>query len=231
MLSWLSWFQSHEKKRIALLEKAPEGPLKDFLSVPFPDEKGLITQTPIISVDFETTGLDAKKDKLLSVGYVKMVGNQINLATCFHQVINTQEKLCPSNVAIHQITDQEQNLGQSLETVVENLLTAMTGHVMLVHFANIEKNFLQQACKQLYGIAPVFPIIDTLMVEKRLRDSLHQEYGAEQLRLPRLREHYQLPGYYAHNALNDALATAELFLAMRHAKGNRPKKQVNQFLL
>lgn len=231
MFSWLNWLKSIEKKRQAQFEKAPEGVLKDFLSVPFPDEESLISETPIIAVDFETTGLNANKDKLLSVGYVKMLGNQINLATSFHQVINTQDKLCPNNVAIHQITDQEKSLGRSLESVVESLLTAMAGHVMLVHFANIERNFLRQACQQLYGMAPEFPIIDTLMVEKRFRDSFQQTYQADQLRLPRLREHYQLPGYFAHNALNDALATAELFLAMQHNKHYKTKVLLKDYLL
>lgn len=84
---------------------------------------------------------------------------------------------------------------------------------MLVHFARIERNFLQRACKQLWGIAPVFPIIDTLMIAKKRFDKRGLPYEPVELRLSTLRDKHKLPSHNAHNALNDALATAELLMA------------------
>jgi len=208
------WLVGYEIKRKRDLLRAPKGPLKDFLSVPFPCVNSKITDIDILSVDFETTGLDAIKDKLLSVGFVELSKQQICLGSSYHQVINTQQQLKADNVIIHQITDQQQLQGQSLASVIEHLLAALAGKVMLVHYASIERKFLQQACLALYGIAPSFPIIDTLMIAKRNKDKKDIAYDPSQLRLSALREQYQLPDYYAHNALNDAIATAELFLAM-----------------
>jgi DNA polymerase III subunit epsilon len=37
----------------------------------------------------------------------------------------------------------------------------MAGKVLLVHFAHIEKKFLQHACKKLYGFAPDYMVIST----------------------------------------------------------------------
>lgn len=204
---------SLESQRKRLLKKAPEGALKEFLSVPFPDPKRPIDQTSILAVDFETTGLDLKKDKILSVGFICIKNNEILLSSAYHSVIHSNESLAEENVVIHQITDSAREQGNSLETVIADLFSALAGKVMLVHYARIEKSFLESACKKLYGLAPVFPIIDTLAIAKSRLDRQPGAYKPSELRLSNLRERHSLPAHNAHNALNDALATAELLLA------------------
>ena len=209
-----NWLLGYEIERKRYYLRAPKGPLKDFLSVPFPSPESPLSQTNILSVDFETTGLDAVQDKLLSVGFVQLHHQQIYLSSCYHQIINTRQKLKADNVVIHQITDQQQlQSGLPLQSVIETLLTALAGKIMLVHFARIEREFLRQACLELYGVAPSFPIIDTLMIAKRRLDKKDIAYDPSELRLASLRAKYHLPQYHGHNALNDAIATAELFLA------------------
>ena len=68
--SLIHWLAGYEAKRKRQLKKVPSGPLHDFLSVPFPALDTPFAELPILAVDFETTGLDAKLDKLLSVGFV-----------------------------------------------------------------------------------------------------------------------------------------------------------------
>jgi|TARA_B110000211_G_scaffold60886_2_gene68665 DNA polymerase-3 subunit epsilon len=207
------WLLGYEAQRKRMLKKAPEGPLRDFLSVPFPALYTPFDQIPILAVDFETTGLDAVQDKLLSVGCVDLCHNQIKLGSSYHQIINTKGRLKADNVTIHQITDDQKDQGQPLAEVIEQLLKRLAGKVMLVHFARIERQFLRQACLELYGMAPPLPIIDTLVVAKKRLDKRDVAYDPSQLRLSALRATYQLPDHYAHNALNDAIATAELLLA------------------
>ena len=207
------WLLGYEAQRKRMLKKAPEGPLRDFLSTPFPALYTPFDQIPILAVDFETTGLDAVHDKLLSVGCVELCHNQIKLGSSYHQIINTKGRLKADNVTIHQITDDQKDQGQPLAQVIEQLLQKLTGKVMLVHFARIERQFLQQACLELYGMAPPLPIIDTLVVAKKRLDKRDVAYDPSELRLSALRAKYGFPDHYAHNALNDAIATAELLLA------------------
>jgi DNA polymerase-3 subunit epsilon len=209
----LSKIFGYEATRKWLLRKAPEGVLKDYLSVPFPDPKTALNKVPILAMDFETTGLDVKKDQILSVGHILIDGLEIQISSAYHQIINTRGNLKEEGVIIHQITDDVKSQGEMMEKVIEQLLQAMAGKVVLVHFAHIEKHFLHHACKQLYGMAPVFPMIDTLVLARRRLDQRTALYSPNDLRLFNLRDNYNLPRYKAHNALSDALATAELFLA------------------
>lgn len=210
LLRWLIGYEAKRKRALAL---APKGPLKDFLSQPLPSPNTALTDVKLLAVDFETTGLDAINDKLLSVGFTELAQQQIKLSTSYHRIINTQKALAPDNVAIHQITDKQKEQGAPLKEVLDVLLKALSGKVMLVHFARIERQFLQRACLEVYGLAPPLAMVDTLVIAKRKLDKRDVAYDPSELRLSALRKKYQLPEYFAHNALNDAIATAELFLA------------------
>jgi DNA polymerase-3 subunit epsilon len=213
----------YEALRKRLLKKVPSGALHDFLSVPFPSEATSLSELPILSVDFETTGLNAMTDKLLSVGFVSIDKRQIKLGSCYHQIINTEHRLDADNVIIHHITDQQKSQGKSLQVVVEALLEALAGKVMLVHFARIEKQFLRQACLELYGVSPPLMILDTLAMAKRKLDRSDISYDPQELRLSALRHKHNLPNHFAHNALSDAIATAELLLVQQKTGATKLK--------
>ncbi|MGL1957642.1 MAG: exonuclease domain-containing protein [Colwellia sp.] len=227
----INWLVGYEAKRKQLLKKVPKGALHDFLSVPFPALDTPLNKLAILAVDFETTGLNAKTDKLLSVGFTEISDLHITLANSYHQIIKTKAQLEESNVIIHQITDEQKNKGQALRTVVEQLLKTLAGKVMLVHFARIERQFLTEACIELYGVAPVFPMIDTLVIAKRQLDKRDIAYDPSELRLSSLRNNLNLPEHHAHNALNDAIATAELLLAQVYNHSHFNKLQLKDIIL
>ena len=100
-----------------------------------------------------------------------------------------------------------------IAAMMDLLLTEMTGKVLVAHHHHIESGFLQQVSHNLYGHALPMCVVDTLLLEKQRLQRLNRPIEPNQLRLFNLRDQYHLPRYHAHNALEDALATAELFLA------------------
>ncbi|WP_456377710.1 exonuclease domain-containing protein [Thiolapillus sp.] len=227
----LHWLLNQERKRKHLLDKAPAGPVRDYLSSPFSDRNTSIGDTALLAMDFETSGLDAKKDHLLSVGHVELRHNRILLDTAHHQIIHSKRDISSGNISIHHITHDQAAQGQLLPQVVESILQQLQGKVLLAHHATVEIRFLQQACKKLYGIAPVIPAIDTMQLARRRLERQQQPCKANQLRLFNLRKQYGLPAYQAHNALMDAIATAELFLAQLAYGNYRKPPPLKNFLL
>ena len=225
-------FASAEKRRRRLLEKVPDGPVRDYLSYPFPDEKMEIFNTTIVSMDFETTGLDTRKDNILSIGYVEMSHSEIQLGTAVHIYLEARQEIPEASAVIHRITDDMvADEGKPLEQIMTDLLEYLKGKVILAHHANIERTFLQKHCEELWGHAPIFPMIDTLELARQWFDRRNMHFSPNELRLFNLRERYGLPRYPAHNALTDALSTAELFLAQLDYIGNAHKLPLKQFLV
>lgn len=213
------FFISWQQKR--LLKKIHNIAVEQYLQTPLPIAEQPLWNTEFLALDFETTGLNAKKEAILSIGYTVIRGDRICLRDNGHHIIRVNKPLSDHSVAIHKITEERSKQGEQLHHVIEILLAKMAGRVLIVHFASIEKNFLNAAFQQLYAYKLPMLMIDTLELEKRKLQSRQQIITATQLRLFNLRNQYGLPRYNAHNALEDAIATAELFLAqMRYKGGN-----------
>ncbi|BAO43989.1 exonuclease domain-containing protein [Thiolapillus brandeum] len=227
----LSWLFNLDQKRKKLLEQAPEGPMKNFLGTEFPHRKLPIHDVPLLAMDFETTGLDANKDHLLSVGHVELLHEKLLLGSARHQIIRSNREMADENISIHHITHDQVADGMGLEKVVESILEALSGKVLLAHHAKVEIGFLQQACRRLYGMAPVLPAIDTMQIARKRLERLQQPIQANELRLFNLRSKYGLPPYRAHNALMDAIATGELFLAQLAHGSYSKSPPLKNFLL
>jgi DNA polymerase-3 subunit epsilon len=83
----------------------------------------------------------------------------------------------------------------------------------------------------LYEVPFLIPVIDTQLMAKQLMQRRDIPYKARDLRLFNLRDRYNLPRYAAHHALSDALATAELFLAMATENYQRKNCRLKEFCL
>jgi DNA polymerase-3 subunit epsilon len=185
----------------------------------------------IVALDLETTGLDPGRDNILSYGLVHLRKMSILLETARHAVISVPAEIPESSAVIHQITDDVAAKGIPIEQALPELLGELRGRVMLVHYAGIEQNFLDAACRQLYGVPFVVRTIDTLVLARRLLEIRNHTIQPGNLRLFNLRPQYNLPQYKAHNALSDALATAELFLAMAAEMFPKPQQcRLERFL-
>jgi DNA polymerase-3 subunit epsilon len=204
--------KNYQRKKA--LEKVRPGPLADYLATPFPDRRSDCREIEIVAIDLETTGLDPASDDILSIGLVHIDRWGVKLSTAWHRIVRVDKAIPGESAVIHQITDDQSAAGAPIEELLPEVLRRMAGKPMLVHYSPIEQNFISAACKKLYGAPFVVPIIDTLEIGQRVFERRNHLIQPGDLRLFNLRPRYNLPQYKAHNALSDALATAELFLAM-----------------
>ena len=188
--------------------------MRDFLSRPFPKMSSYWDEIEIVSLDFETSGLSPQKDQILSFGLVSIDQGLIHLNTARHELIKNSKPIPEESAVIHHITDDQAGTGHPLKEILPELLQKLSGKVLLAHFNRIEISFLEAACKRLYGSPFIIPCIDTLNLAERVFLRRNHAVQPSRLRLFHLREDFGLPKYRAHNALNDALTTAELFLAL-----------------
>lgn len=202
-----------ERQRRRLVAKAPPGPVRDYLSTKFPSAAQDCRDVDYVALDLETTGLDPAQHHIVSAGTVRLHGLRIELGHARHYLVNSGVELPERSVLIHQLTHDALAGGAALEEVITALLQQLAGKVLLAHFARIEVSFLRAACRRLWNADIVFPVVCTERLARRRREQRQQEFAARDLRLFNLRKNYNLPAYRAHNALYDALACAELFVA------------------
>lgn len=196
--------------------------LQKFYQAGLPNVAAPLSETPMVALDLETTGLSPEHDDIVSIGLVPFSAQRIQLAKAQHWVVRSQ-KLEADSVTIHGLTHAQVSQAPTLASVLPDVLLALRGRVPVVHFRLMEREFLREAGKRL-GFEPLlFPVLDTQALEAnwlksrqpRWRRWLQQPLPST--RLPQTRPRYGLPDYPNHNALTDAIATAELLQAqMQH---------------
>ncbi len=207
-----------------------EGPLRRFYQHPFASGADLLGTQALLAVDLETSGLDAERDTILSVGWVPVEGLHIHPGGAVHQLVQQQGRINESSVPLHAITDDMASAGAPLCDVLQRLLQALTGRVLIAHNARVEQSFIDHACRRCFGGPFFVPTIDTMQLALRRLRQRGQSPRSGELRLGALREQYGLPRYRAHNALTDALASAELFLAQQAHWAGDGQARLKHFL-
>lgn len=190
--------------------RAGQGPLARHYACPLPSPSTPWQQAELLALDFETSGLDSQRDRILSMGWVRISGRRILMESARHLLVRAEGEVGQS-ATVHGLTDTDLDAGVPVSEALEILLQELEGRVLVAHGAPIELNFLAAACRRCFGLPPTLRYIDTLALERRIRRNEVDPKGY--LRLHACRERYGLPTYRAHNASIDALACAELLLA------------------
>lgn len=232
------WFKqwetppSQEKKRLAIrvVESWPTA-LKNYLQQPMIDDRTPLNDLSFVALDFETTGVDAQGDKILSIGVVDLTLESIDISSTKEWYICHGQFIKPETAKINGLTPKDLAKGLSLDEGMNHLLERLTGKVVIAHGCFIEKAFIHAYFSSRYQLEdlPAY-FIDTLQIEKQFsyagKSGAHISY-----QLDDLRRHYQLPGYSSHSAASDALACAELFLVQNKKLTTLPNRVLHELTI
>lgn len=200
-------------RRARLATQAPDGPVRALLTAEPPGPRTHVSDLRLLAIDLETTGLDPRTDHILSVGFVPVDGLCIDLSGAQRLLCRAEGEVGQSAV-VHGITDDALAGGIALAELVERVAMALRGRVLLAHHAGIELRFLSEAAQRTHGVPLRLQAVDTMDLQARvLRSHTGADLPPGALRLGTARDHLGLPRYSAHEALTDALACAELYLA------------------
>lgn len=170
----------------------------------------------LLAVDVETTGLKPADAQLVSIGWVPVNDQVIDLSGARYFVFAGAS--VGTSATIHGVTDDDVAAdGQDPATILGEFERAIEGRKLLAHFAQMELGFIGHAMKKVRGTPWRLrddEVVDTFVLERRHMERMATYPRGEDLRLARVRQRYGLPDYRNHNALTDAIACAELYLAL-----------------
>lgn len=194
--------------------------LQKFYNTGTYDNETSLKDIEFVALDFETTGLDPQENSIISIGLIPFNLNRIFCNRAKKWYINPQDNLQENTVVIHGITHSDLKEAPDLTHVLGPLLEALAGKVVVVHYRNIERNFLDRNLRALINEGIVFPVIDTMQLEANIQRKQVSGFfnwlkgkKPQSIRLGNTRLRYHLPSYQPHDALTDAIATAELLQA------------------
>lgn len=171
----------------------------------------------LLALDLETTGADADAE-VLEIGTVPVVEGVIRIGEVTRTLVRPDERSAVEGIAAHHLRPSDVADAPSLAEVLPGLLERIAAtDALLVHHARLDVRVLRRACAATGVRWPKPRVVDTVELIGRVRR--RERATGSSGRLPRglsdARAALGLPPHRAHEAVADAVATAELYLALQ----------------
>lgn len=183
---------------------------------PLPVERNTpISDIRYVVIDTELTGLNERKDSIISIGAVRMSGMRIELGNTFHRLVKPVAGFKPESVVIHGITPSDVRSQPGIKPILSEFLQFCGDDIIVGHCVSIDLRFLGREMKRSLGGSMQNTAIDTFRVYEWLCRKTAREgcFSA----IPRDASLYAIAKCFgitvrgAHDALIDAYITAQLF--------------------
>jgi DNA polymerase III subunit epsilon len=163
-------------------------------------------------VDLETTGLDPDQDEIVSFAAVPIDAGRITVGAVSTLTIKPSRMPGAETIRIHGLRPQDLAEAQELPAVLDSILEALTGRVLVAHAAWVERGFLTEAIEEA-GVRLRPPVVDTVALFRRAQGQSAVDEEAI-VPLSDAARDLGLPVHRPHHADGDALTTAQVFLAL-----------------
>lgn len=181
--------------------------LAAWCALPAVGHKNLFDHSRFVVVDVETTGLNLITDTLISIGAVAVVNGHIELGDSFSVVLQQRVSSDKENILVHGISSTAQRDGvDPVEALLAFLDYLGKSRLVAFHVA-FDETMIRRAIRQYLGFSFKHAWLDLAYVMPALNRSLMGSHRVLDDWIARFNIHIEA----RHNALADALATAQLF--------------------
>jgi len=182
-------------------------------------EKTPAEQVRFVILDTETTGLDPRRDRLITIGAVAVRANEIVLADSFEAMLKVAYN--SSSVTVHGITREEAHVGLDEPEALESFLEYLRDGVIVGHHIGHDVATLNAGYERHFGFDLKNRFLDTMDLTLCLqRDGAFA--GGDEVQgfsLDALCEFFGVAPHDRHTAGGDAFITALIFLRLLRVAG------------
>lgn len=170
-------------------------------------------EADLASLDFEATGLDLSRDTIVSFGVVPVRGGRVVLADAVHQLVDPEVPPSVPSQKIHELRPQDLAGAPRLDEAKQVLREAIGGRYLLVWYADVEVHFLSA----IFGGSVrswrrrTIDVRNLAIEADGAPRSARADFGYG---LTWAAGRLGVPVANPHDALDDALVTAQAFLVL-----------------
>ena len=185
----------------------------DFLfDEPMPNE--------YVCLDCETSGLNPKKDEILSIGAVHIKENKILMRKTFNIFLKPSKNINPESIKIHHIRPIDLENGINPQEAIYQLLEFIGSRPIVGYYIKFDVAIISRYTKEFIGIKLPNETIEVSSIYYKIRKR-STDYEFIDLRFDTILKNLDIPSLGKHDALNDAIMTAMMFLKLNYLS---PKK-------
>jgi DNA polymerase-3 subunit epsilon len=172
-------------------------------------------QDEIVVFDCETTGVDPETDDIVSIGAVKIKGNKVLTNEAIHIYVDQDKEIDHKSITIHQIRNCDLHGAIPIQEAMERFLYYIGNRSLAGYYLEFDVAMINKYIKPMYGIT--LPNkqeeVSAIYYDKKI-PTIPQ--GNIDLRFDTILKDLALPKLQAHDALNDAIMTALMYLKLKN---------------
>lgn len=171
-----------------------------------------------VALDCETTGLDVQRDKIISIGAVRIVGNRLLTSERLELLVRPERALKADSVRVHRLRESDVAQGIDSEQAIRRLLKFVGSRPLVGYFLEFDVAMLNREIWPLLGVRLPQPKIEVSAMYYDYRNRqlpAHERGGTIDLRFATMMNQLDLPLRDAHDALNDAVMAGLAFIKLR----------------
>lgn len=205
-MTWLTrLFRPHVELPAGYAER-----VEAWKKLPAIGESVLLELAHFIVVDVETSGLDVRRDRLLSIGAVGVKTRRLLAGENFESILRREAASKRENILIHGIGPQAQAAGVPPEESLMSFLEFVGKHPLVAFHADFDQAMLDRDLREMLGVRLPNAWIDLAF----LAPALIPEARLPRAGLDEWLNYFGLRAHARHRAVDDAMATGELFLIL-----------------
>lgn len=190
------------------------------------DKKEIVTNydnnkeySSYVVFDIETTGLSAINDMITEIGGIRVVNGEIK--DTFSQLVNPERPIPEFITNLTGITDEMVKDKPTIKDVIMEFKEFIKDDVLVAHNATFDIGFIREKMR-LNNIQLNNPVLDTLELSR----SVFPELKSHKLNL--VAKHLGISLDNHHRAVDDAQATAEIFIKIMNLLAEKDIKKFRQ---
>jgi DNA polymerase-3 subunit epsilon len=175
-----------------------------------PDKTG-----EVVSLDCETTGFDPWVDDVISVAAIKIRGNRILLHESFEAVVKPEAKVRIEAIKVHGLRKRDLEQGRPIAEVLPELLHFIGSRPLVGYWIDFDCDMLNKYMLQFFNIRLPQQRIDVSRLYYDRKYSKAPQGTEIDLRFDAIRTDLKLPPINQHDAFEDALLAAEMYVILQ----------------
>ena len=169
----------------------------------------------IVSIDCETTSLDVKEAEIISIGAVKIRGNTILTSESFYVIVKPEGMLQAANVTVHGLRPKDLSNGIPVQDAIRQLLAFVGGRPLLGYYLEYDVAMINKFLQPMLGIKLPQKQIEVSSLYARQEEKYNYYDNYVDLRMASIIKKLQIPDLPRHDALNDAINVAVMYLTLQ----------------
>lgn len=172
------------------------------------------TPNEYVCLDCETSGLNPKKDEILSIGAIHIKENKILMRKTFNIFLKPSKNINPESIKIHHIRPIDLENGINPQDGIYQLLEFIGSRPIVGYYIKFDVAIISRYTKEFIGIKLPNETIEVSSMYYKIRKRT-TDYEFIDLRFDTILKNLDIPMLGKHDALNDAIMTSMMFLKLK----------------